>query len=133
MNQPTAERRACPDPETLVAFDQGRLPDPDLEAVAGHLSVCPACLAALRGLQRPDRDEPGGGPPGPDWSSLLGEPGWARLMSAAEALGEMPGSQLSTDAEPAHRTPREGQHCLGLTVRHYVLQGKIGQGGVAVV
>src|SRR3712207_4892200 len=41
----------CPDPDTLAAFHQGRLPVDDLPAVAGHLAACPRCAA---GADTPD-------------------------------------------------------------------------------
>ena len=36
-------RSACPSLETLAAFALGKLPEPELSAVAEHLDVCSEC------------------------------------------------------------------------------------------
>src|SRR5438094_4819845 len=50
-----AETR-CPDAATLAAFHAGRLSDAALDALAGHVSDCPACAAALDTLPDPGDD-----------------------------------------------------------------------------
>ena len=44
-------RRRLPSPESIRAFHSGRLPGPDMEALADHLGVCTACAAAFDGLE----------------------------------------------------------------------------------
>ena len=42
---------ACPSDAQLRAFHDGSLSDPDLDAVAAHLSGCPACEAAISRIE----------------------------------------------------------------------------------
>src|SRR5437764_5881541 len=51
-----AANTRCPDAATLAAFHAGRLSDVALDALAGHVSDCPTCAAALDTLPDPADD-----------------------------------------------------------------------------
>ena len=40
---PTPPAAGCPTADTLLAFDRGDLPEPDMVATANHLGRCAAC------------------------------------------------------------------------------------------
>jgi hypothetical protein len=101
MDQHTPDDCAgCPSRETLAEFNQGLLPEAELEAVAGHLAGCARCEAALRELGRGPGDEMTARlRRWVQWPSVLHEPGWARLKAAAEAIIDQGGTP-TTDPEP---------------------------------
>lgn len=41
---------SCPEPETLAAYDGGRLPAADQDSIARHIQRCPHCVRALEAL-----------------------------------------------------------------------------------
>ena len=47
---PTGRSAGCPSPESMRAFHSGRLPPPEMEALADHLGVCTACAAAFEAM-----------------------------------------------------------------------------------
>src|SRR5437879_3606752 len=47
----------CPGRTTLVDFDLGRLPAPELDAVSRHVSSCDRCEAILHALQGQDAED----------------------------------------------------------------------------
>ena len=42
----------CPDPEQLLAFSLGKLPEEACDAIAAHLDQCPACENTVSGMDR---------------------------------------------------------------------------------
>src|SRR5205823_1683363 len=109
----TVPAGGCPDRERLFEFDLGRLSEPELDAIASHLSWCDRCEASLKAL-RPrvaeDRDivrlrNCWRGTPMPQ------EPAYAVMEAAAFDVGTMPDPSMSTVstwkvAEGLPRPPR---------------------------
>jgi serine/threonine-protein kinase len=127
----------CPDRETLVAFDLGKLPAADLAAVAGHLAVCRRCEEALLDIQGGDVGDsllarlkhclagppPSGGPTDSGLEALaamaLGTAPWEGTAPNESDLG----FDLDADADAADHAP----------FGHYERLGKLGEGGMGVV
>ncbi len=71
----TADRAACPAPETIAAFVEGRLRRSEIGAVVEHLDRCPDCLLATRAAN--------------DFASTVDESrfrGWRTVLSVAAAV-----------------------------------------------
>jgi serine/threonine-protein kinase len=129
-NSPPVVLLDCPSRETLLGFDQGRLPVPELDAVAAHLSSCPKCERLLHDLQINSEDdelirqirECLSGPPAPE----------APVLDALERLAV-------TDVQPSSASPRLGGADWGgsvgdvQSVGQFVLRDEIGRGGMGVV
>ncbi len=47
---PTGRSAGCPSPDSMRAFHSGRLPPPEMEALADHLGVCTACAAVFEAM-----------------------------------------------------------------------------------
>jgi serine/threonine-protein kinase len=122
----------CPTGETLRAFSRGDLPEPELEAVADHVSSCDECLTALSALH----------------AHGAGEGLEARLRECLVATAPpAPVAGLRTLTEPgAGRTDQPGpatpattdrparlRALVGTTVGRYVLVELIGWGGMGAV
>jgi eukaryotic-like serine/threonine-protein kinase len=104
----------CPTDDRLCAFDQGDLPEAELDGVAGHLRDCPACVARLGRLAVPvgafagSREEV---PP-----EIQGDSAYLRAVSRSMEL-------------QAHQNrPQAGD-----ILRDYRLQEMIGRGGMGTV
>lgn len=79
----------CPDPETLAAFIDRRLPDAERRRVTEHLSECPDCYEIFVDTVRVLEDEPGGVEEGSGEEPAAApvRPGlWARAVRAALPL-----------------------------------------------
>jgi eukaryotic-like serine/threonine-protein kinase len=145
------ESSACPERAVLEAFHCGKLPEPSVETIAAHLTICSYCSSALDELHRaPARDD-----------SLLGRlrqcrqpaeaedrTGCAELEAAARVIpfaDEPAAAALFTDSDvrdsSVTATIRTGRTtsaapaevALPTVVGPYQVLAKIGEGGMGIV
>lgn len=134
MTHETNEHRVCFDREVLVDFALGRLPDEELERIAGQVETCPKCRAFLetldgledsvvRDLKRPTT------PVFPDVGPEL-----ERRLQRAEAISH---DVWHDPTDSSGNAPAQGQHlpdeALPKTFGQYRLLERIGQGGMGTV
>ena len=129
---PTAPRPAagpgCLGRDILVGFDSGSLPDEEMEAVAHHLSTCPACAGVYRefieGTPANPLDEYLRRPPAaPD------NPAFAAMLAAARALPFGPPADGESTSEPTPESPPSNPEVIG----PYSVRRILGSGGMGVV
>lgn len=126
--------RACPTPDTLLAFNGGTLPEEDLEGVALHLAECPSCESRISELQQREQADPlvqrlrrclG-------QSTPIDEQGFLDLEARARAIGHSPG--YTTEFAERKTTPRQPVASpLPTRIGNYRILGCINQGGMGVV
>lgn len=121
------ENAKCPSNAMLRHFATGRLPEETLEAVADHLAGCPACQAALEGMDTSDD------PLSQHLRSALADQDDSHADTASP-LEDDAGAHGSVDGDSAERRP-DGQrvdtedtgvrcpHCDSLTAVETALPG----------
>src|SRR5262245_34304615 len=103
------EPSTCPEPEALAAFLAGNLAGTMLEAIAGHVDVCPKCQGVANAGGLPTGSLPaalrGPGPADP----FLAEPGCAAAVARFQEV-PAPGE---ADPPPGDLGPPPLEACAG--------------------
>jgi serine/threonine-protein kinase len=122
---------ACPARDELVAFQHGRLSTPDLERLAGHLSECDSCAAALAELSESGPLFGLGDSPA---ALLVDEPAYRMLEERVrridvEGAGPLTGSVEATAPGYGRTGAEQPLDKFG----NYDLLEQVGEGGMGVV
>ena len=139
---PAADSPRCPHWAILADFNSGRLSEPELEAVADHVSTCQRCETVLRRL----KSETGNAAIAGRLRDCLARPadenppGYQALMAAAKALA---GPDPSRDEHarppglPATAPTAEAGSAADTRIANfvgrYLVMESIGHGGMGVV
>jgi serine/threonine protein kinase len=115
----------CPDPEQLLAYVLGKLPEAEIEAVSAHVGQCPRCENTATGLDgTADTLVSHLHGPLPE-SELAKSPVYQSALAKAQELSKSP-----TASDTVAQLPKDpGESLLG----EYRLLAKLGQGGMGVV
>jgi serine/threonine-protein kinase len=130
--EPQSPPAGCPSGETLLAFSRGDLPEPDLEAVADHVSACGRCLSTLSALHVQGAGE------GLEarLRQCLVTPGPPAAVAGLRTLtGPATGHDDRREPAPpaAADLPARLRALIGTTVGRYTLVDLIGWGGMGAV
>jgi serine/threonine-protein kinase len=118
----------CPARDDLAAFNRGALPDPDLEALADHVSDCTDCASTLEALRGEDTGGAGlraalQGPP-------VAESGFEALEARARAL--LPDLSVTAVKFAPPAPPAAAEPALPRPFGGYELLARLGGGGGVV-
>jgi tRNA A-37 threonylcarbamoyl transferase component Bud32 len=121
---------ACPDRDTLAAFNRGRLPDDPLEQIAEHVSSCAHCATVLEELQAEDTilfrlRRPSADKPVVDEAVCARLAEYARAILEAEPVPATVSDAITTEVIPGPPLP--------VVFGPYLLLERLGQGGMGIV
>ena len=133
MTTPVALERFddCPDRDTLAEFAEGRLSEPGMELVAGHLETCAMCGATFRELLGEPKDSFEArllSACADDSPTFTPNCAYSRMVTAARALcGEDTASHVG--GMPERDVEVQGLGSIG----PYTLLEVLGRGGMSIV